>query len=253
MKKSRAGRQLRRRDTVLLAVILFIHVALWRYSDYSHAAWLNISPPPAANIAAFSTLSDRAWAYRYYALVLQNKGSVDGRNISLRQYDYAHLKDWFFMLDKMDATSDVVPLLAAYYFGAVSDPDDPQKLNHIFDYLSAVGTRPTGEKWRWLAHGVYLARHVQKDEDKALALAYLLAANENSDMPVWTRQLPAFILRSRGDDASAYDLMLEILKSNVDTLHAGEINFMTDYLCNELSVDPAQVGNPSFCKEISGD
>ena len=214
---------------------------------------LNVPPTPKAGMERLATFSDSSWSYRNYVLMLQNSGNVGGRNISLKEYNYEHLENWFLMLDELDRFSDAVPLLAAYYFGAVEDAKNPDKLNRVFDYLAVIGQRPEGEKWRWLAHAVYLARHVQKDEDKALELAYLLAANKNPDMPIWARQMPAFILETKGQNDKAYDFMLGILKSNIDELHAGEINFMMDYICNTLFEEYIVEEKPEFCRQIEGD
>ena len=154
------------------------------------------------------------------------------------------------MLDKLDPISDANPLLAAYYFGAVTDAD---KLNYVFDYLAVVGQRPIGEKWRWLGHAVFLARHIVKDDEKALELAYLLASNPSPDLGDWAKQMPAFILAKRGnkgDTREAFDIMMSMLINNVDTLHPSEINFMTDYICNTILKDDNTIKKPEFCGSL---
>jgi hypothetical protein len=216
----------------------------WLNSYKIQAQWANVPPVPKQEKASMLALGDDQLAYRSYAMMLQNLGNTGGRVVALKKYDYAKLKDWFFLSDKLDPLSDAVPMMASSYFGAVDDPD---KLNDVLDYLAVAGARPEKEKWRWLAHAVFLARHVQKDNDRALELAYKLADNRNPDLADWAKQMPAFILQDTGQSELAYKIMLNILISNIDTLHPNEINYMQDYICNTLLVDLPHIDAPPFC------
>ena len=113
-------------------------------------------------------LGDPSLAYRANSVVLQNLGNTGGRTVSLDQYNYDDLTQWFFLQDKLDQKSDFIPYLASYYFGSVQDPEI---FRPILDYLQMVGERPYEEKWRWLAQAVFMARYTMKDLDKALELA----------------------------------------------------------------------------------
>lgn len=226
----------------LIAMILS-----WFLTKDLKAQWLNVPPTPSVNTASFVGLGDDQFSYRYYAVMLQNLGNTSGRVQSLKSYNYETLGQWFFLLDKLDSNSNVIPLLAAYYFGAITDAE---KLEYVFDYLAVVGQRPEREKWRWLGHAVFLARHIVKDDDKALELAYLLASNPSPDLGDWAKQMPAFILAGRGqegDTREAYEIMMNMLIDNVDTLHPNEINFMTDYICNTILIDDNTIEKPEFC------
>lgn len=227
----------------LLSFVL-VNFLFWTYSRTIKKTWANVPAAPSVESAALMSLGDKQLAYRSYASFLQNFGNVDGRSLSLTDYNYETLGDWFILTDQLDPRSDVVPMIAAYYYGAVTDPS---KLDPVLDYLSVVGQRPEGHKWRWLGHAVYLARHQQKDNDKALELAYQLAANKNPNLAAWAKQMPVFILRDQGDSDLAYKIMLNILISNVDTMHADEINYMKDYICNTLLKETQAAVPPSFC------
>jgi len=67
----------------------------------------------------------------------------------------------------------------------------------------------------------------------------------------WAKQMPAFILQAEGQSELAYKIMLNILISNVDTLHPNEINYMQDYICNTLLVDLPHIPPPPFCEQGS--
>jgi len=232
--------------TVFICFLIAM-ISSWFWTKGIKAQWLNVPPAPSVNTAAFIGLGDDELAYRYYTIMLQNLGNTGGKVQSLNQYKYDELQKWFFLLDGLNERSDAVPLLAARYFGATSDK---QKLNYVYDYLARVGMRDYGEKWRWLGHAVFLARHVSKDEDKALELANLLATNPSPDLADWAKQMPAFIMAGQGDTKGAYDLMMNILVSNVDTLHPNEINFMTDYICNTILKEDDTIPKPEFCSDL---
>ncbi|MEM8833929.1 MAG: hypothetical protein AAGB32_05255, partial [Pseudomonadota bacterium] len=207
--------------------------------------WLNVPPTPADNKVSFIALADDQMAYRFYAVMLQNLGNIGGEVQSLKNYNYQELGKWFDVLDGLDPQSNAVPLLAAYYFGAIKDPD---KVEHVLQYLEEIGSRPEGEKWRWLGHAVFIARHQLKDNKRALELAYKLADNKSPDLADWAKQMPAFILTEEGGTREAYEIMMNILVSNVDTLHPNEINFMTDYICNTILKDDNTIPKPEFCE-----
>lgn len=229
---------------ILLIVFIFANLAFWMDAHKIKKTWANVPQAPSVAGASLMSLGDHQLAYRGYATLLQNIGSVDGRGVALKDYNFDALGQWFMLADELDSRSDAVPMIAAYYYGAVQDPS---MLDPVLDYLSVVGARPYGQKWRWLGHAVYLARHQQKDNDKALALAYKLAANENPKLAPWAKQMPVFILRDQGDPDLAYKIMLNILISNVDTMHPDEINYMKDYICNTLLKETTTAEVPPFC------
>jgi hypothetical protein len=226
---------------------LMINIAFWTYSKNVQMVWANVPEAPSEFKATTSFLGDRQMAYRAYAYILQNMGSVDGKVLSLREYNYENLRDWFFLEHALDDKSDIAPALAAYYYGSTKDEED---LKYIIDYLKVVGQSPEGQKWRWLGHAVYLARHQVNDNDLALELAYLLADNKSPSLASWAKQMPVFVLKGRGDNALAYKIMLNILISNVDTMHPNEIFYMKDYICNTLLPTIKGEQRPPFCDDI---
>jgi len=222
-------------------------VASWVHAKPVTAIWSNVPPAPAQQKANFLALGDNQLAYRQNTFMLQNLGYGLATDISLKKYDYERLKEWFFLQDALDHTSDAIPMLAAYYYGGVSDKD---KIAHIVEYLAHVGESPIKEKWRWLARAVFLARYEMDDLDKALSLSYELAGNKNPNIADWAQQMPAFILAEQGEDKAAYQIMLNILASRYDKLHPAEVNYMYDYMCNTLLPKIPAEPRPSFCDSI---
>lgn len=235
----------RRNLWAVFTVFLLLNICFWFQTKDLRARWLNVPPvPKAAGVKIFG-LGDAKLSYRVIGVMLQNMGDTGGRTTALRDYDYEALARWFYLADKLDPVSNFVPVLAAYYYGS-GDPG--KKVAPLVDYLEYVGNRPEGEKWRWLAHAVYLARFQMNDTEKAYELATKLANIKNDQMPMWARQMPAFILNAKGDKEAAYDIMIEILKTKGDKLHPNEVNAMRDYICTRL-LDKKQAAENPLCTE----
>ncbi len=191
------------------------------------------------------TLGDAEFSFRTNALDLQNLGDSGGQTTPLYAYDYKKLLKWFWLLNDLNPASNHLPHIAAYYFGAIKTPEDVaiKDARILIEYLGHVGQNPVGEKWRYLAHAVYLAQHRVKDLHLALDLAYTLSKMKLSDgreLPFWAREMPAFVLKREGDDDAAKDLALNMLRTGKD-LPPQEINFLKSFLTEQLKVPAADV------------
>lgn len=226
---------------VLIAVMLFLNVMFWFSVRTKQSSWLNVPPAPDKKYAAAYGLGDNSLAYRLNGLMIQNMGDVGGQVTPLDQYDYEELSEWFFVQDYLDPVSDFIPNLASYYFGAVQKPE---KLYPVLNYLEVAGQGAEGEKWRWLAQAVYLARFRIKDKDRALELAKVLANTSNPDVPAWVLQMPAFIMVDRGEKEAAYALMAKILQSSASSLHPNEIYSTKIYICTRILDEEEAKTNP---------
>ncbi len=223
---------------ILLFSFLIINGLYWAFSNNMRAKWPGVPPVPSYQGALAMTLGDPQFSYRMGALTLQNLGDTGGSVTPLKDYDYQMLKHWFWLLHKMDAKSDHVSMAAAYYFGATQVPED---INVIVDYLSEAGNNAEGEKWRWLAHAVFLARYRMHDLEYALELAYKLADLQNPDMPIWARQMPIFVLTALGEKEAAKTIIESLLATESQNLHPNEVNFMQSFIEERLQEDsPAE-------------
>lgn len=224
---------------IFLFLALALNGAFWLYAHPLRARWTNVPPTPSLSGALSLTLSDSQFAYRVIGLMLQNFADTGGRTTPLKDYDYPALSRWFFLEDSIDPVSNYLPMLAAFYFGGTTDP---LQVARVVDYLEIVGRRPYGEKWRWMAQAVYLARHVMEDKNRAIELAMQLSENKAPHMPAWTRTMPALILNEQGSKAFAYNIMMGILKDRGETLDSAEFMYVRDSVCDDiLSKDQALV------------
>lgn len=228
---------------ILFAITILCNVLTWLSVRDVRARWMNVPPVPSEGGAAFLTLGDKQFAYRVIGITLQNLGDSGGRATPLKDYDYQRLADWFMLQEKLDPISNFTPLLGMFFGGS----QDPTKLRPLIDYLTVAGNKTEGEKWRWLAHAVYLARYKLQDEGLGLELAYKLAGLKNPDMPVWTRQMPGFVLNTKGDKQAALAIMVKILKSSADKLNPNEVNATVDYICTRI-LDETEAAVHPLCQ-----
>ena len=196
-------------------------------------------------------LGDTQFAYRLGAMTLQNLGNTGGNVVAVKEYDYKKLGAWFWLLNELDPASNHVPMMAAYYFGASPIKED---LAIVADYLATIGQIPVSNKWRWLAHAVFLARHRMQDLDRALDYAYKLSKMDLKDdtLPIWARQMPAFVLSEQGERESSRKIVEEILLTAND-LHPNEVNFMAAYLIEQLDVPQDEVQRILNMRRVSVD
>lgn len=202
-------------DAVSVGIALLVCVGFSFITYPLRDTWPGLPPPLKKEEATLYGYGDTQLAYRNIGMMLQNAGDVGGRVTNLKDYDYGHVEDWLWLTYDLDAQANYVPSLAAFYFGAVQDKE---KLRHLLEYLTKVGQQTGNERWRWLAHAVYLARFRVEDQDEALRLAEILAHHAEPDMPIWTKQMPAFVMAKVGAKKAARDLMLTIAatEKNID-------------------------------------
>lgn len=236
-------------DLLLLLVfagVLTLNFAFWSHARTVLSAWPNVPAPPSNLAAPLSGVGDEEAAYRLYGYSLQNFGNAGGRFMPLRDYDYAMLKKWFFMAQTLDPRANYVPFLAAFYFGAIEDR--PEALSHIVDFLAVEGQAPYPQKWRWLAHAVYLARYKLNDMPRALSLAETLSKMKGDDVAPWARQLPAFIQLQIGNREAAYEIMSRMVLSEQGKVHPNELNEMVRFICTRALLPEDAAQNPLCVK-----
>ena len=229
--------------SILLVMAVLANSLVWFYARDMQSKWIGVPPVPKMT----GGLGDAQTSYRQHGLVLQNMGDMGGRFTPFKLYDYDALGKWLFYLDKLDGQSDFVAYLAAYYF---SNTPDTEKLRPIINFLRMAGTRnpESGEKWRWLAQAIFLAKYKLKDLTLAGDLADELAkiANSRDDMPVWTYNMKAYILNDMGEKQAAFVMLTSVLANNSDKLDTAEITSTVAYICEQI-LDEEQAKQNELC------
>lgn len=218
------------RSDIFVYVFLVLQITLWTQTK-SYKPNLAIVPdvPSRESIKAIS-LGDEQFYFRTLAFKLQNAGDTFGRFTALKDYNYNKLYHWFTLLDTLDDKSHFVPSLAGYYYSQTQNIPD---VKYVAKYLEETAEKDLYNKWWWMGQAVYLANHKLKDKEWALKLAYKLASTPRDDIPLWAKQMPAFIHEQRGEEEQAVRIISEIL-NNVDNIDEGELNFMSYFVKDRL-------------------
>jgi hypothetical protein len=219
-------------DTILVLVAVLCCLGLWHISYDLRSKWPGLPPAASQHTALTYGLGDKQFSYRMVTLMLQNAGDVGGRVTNLRDYNYQRIQQWFDLTYLLDPKADFAPSLAAYYYGGTQRAEDTR---YLVDYLARAGRDNVAghERWRWLAHAIYLARFRLKDQVKALELANELAALATPDMPSWTKLMPAYVTSNTGQKKAARDLFLTIAATD-KSLKKEDVNQTCWYIDTNL-------------------
>lgn len=219
------------RTDVLVYLLLAVQVALWTQTRHYKPDLAIVPDVPSTLAIKALSLGDEEFYFRTLAFKLQNAGDTFGRFTALRQYNYEKLYHWFTLLDTLDAKSHFVPSLAGYYFSQTQNTPD---VKYVVQYLEETSEKDLYNKWWWMGQAVYLANHKLQDKDWALRLANKLASTPREDVPMWVKQMPAFIHEQRGENDQALRIVCDIM-SNMDKVDQGELNFMAYFVLDRLS------------------
>lgn len=217
---------------VFFSLLLVLQIALWFQLRPLRPNLAVVPPLPTERMVKALSFGDTQLYFRLVAFRLQNAGDTFGRNTPLKNYNYADLERWFLLLDNLDARSQFVPSLAGYYFS--QSQEAKRDVPYIIRYLEQHYDRDPQAKWWWLNHAIYLANYRLKDKDLALRLAYKLGTSP-ANVPLWARQMPAFIHEQRGEKEQAYAIIQNILKTQHD-LSDDELRFMNIFLKDRLKM-----------------
>ena len=114
-------------DFFILAIIFALGFTFFTINKRNESVLprLEIVPDvPSINTIRIMSLGDEQFYFRILALQLQNSGDSFGRFTALKEYDYAALSKWFYLLDELDYKSNYIPSLAAYYYSNTQKVED---------------------------------------------------------------------------------------------------------------------------------
>ncbi|MCH2038883.1 MAG: hypothetical protein MK137_09865 [Rickettsiales bacterium] len=224
---------------VLLQIMFWNGISLpfkgadgWQGTRHIQPSLGILNAPHSKTMANIVSFGDPQLYFRIRALLLQNAGDTYGRFTSLKKYNYEYLKGWAFLMDELDHRSHYMPSLMSYIFGQTPQTED---VIHVIEYLDHHASRDLQTKWWWMYQAVYLANSKLKDDELALSLAYKLASSDAETMPIWGKQLAAFIHEDRGEKEQARRFMQSII-DNLEDIPEKELNFMQYFIQERLEL-----------------
>ncbi len=189
---------------------------------------------PSLEMLKASSFGDEQLAFRYNGYMMQFMGDSFGRVTPLKDYNYDRLYRWWLLLDDVDSISNLVAYVVAYYYSASQTPE--KHTRYIVDFLEQHADRHPELKWWWYSQAAYNAKHKMEDTDRALKIAGKLAAlPKEVDMPIWTRQLQAFMYEDKGEYKQACDIIVNVIRDYGDNkVTDGEMRFIYYFIQERL-------------------
>lgn len=167
-------------------------------------------PPPAALLRALA-LGDATLASYATVLWLQAREVQSGVSLPWRDIDYHRLAGWLDRALELDPDARYPLLAAARVYAAVADPP---RQRVMLEFVHRHFLERPAERWQWLAHAVYVARHRLHDERLALRYAESLARHTRpGEAPSWARQMHIFVRADLGEVDAARVLLGALLAS----------------------------------------
>lgn len=242
-----AKKKSRRIDGYLLCFLALTAAQVVAWKGFSHIRpdFIIVPEPPAGRSVKAYALGDDAFYFRRLVFALQNAGDTFGRFTALREYDYGKLQQWFFLADALDAKSNAVPLIAGYYYSQTQNVPDTR---YVVDYLVRHADRDPAHKWWWYAQASHLANHRLEDKklasDIALKITAIPMEGDGANIPLWARQLPAFIYEKMGAFEESLQIMEQVqrdLENNNRELTEGEANFLRHFFIHRIQKPEAEL------------
>lgn len=209
---------------LLLAVALAAQLAWRALEPLSPPPQVReLPPPPPAAVLQALALGDATLASYATVLWLQARELQSGVSLPFRALDYRRLAGWLDRALALDPDAGYPLLAAARVYAAV---DDPPRQRVMLEFVYRHFLERPAERWQWLAHAVYVARHRLHDQRLALRYAEALARHTRpGEAPSWARQMHIFVRADLGQVEAARVLLGALLTSG-EVTDANERRFL---------------------------
>lgn len=216
------------RNYGLLTLFILLQLGYWARTHHIKPAMDIVPDVPGKQAVQALSFGDNEFYFRVLAFSIQNAGDTYGRFTSLRYYDFNKLYHWFGLLDSLNARSNMMPAMAAYYFSQTQNTAD---VRYIVDYLYTHASRDVEHKWWWLLQAIYLSMHKLEDMDLTLKVAKPLV---NPAVPAFAQQMAAVVYEKRGEMEDALRIM-ETIRDNAKDISDADLKYMTYFIEERLS------------------
>lgn len=216
---------------MIILVAAFTAQILWHaWRPGPVAARAELPAPPPLAILEVAGLGEPTTLSGILMLWLQSFDNQPGLSLSFRELDYDRIIEWLDRILELEPRSHYPLLSAARVYSAVPDEEKKRKM---LEFVHAKFLERPAERWQWMTHAVYVAKH--RIEDPALALEYARAIRKNvppGAAPDWAVQMEVFVLEDMGDIEGAKVLLGGLLESG-----AIKDKNQYEFLMNRLTSD----------------
>jgi hypothetical protein len=191
----------RGRAWVLLGVCLAANISFQRWNIPTWSEGHDLGAPPTMRVTRVAALGEDVFAGYLVVLFLQNFNVPLGRATPLAAIDRRDIICWLDLATDLDPATGYPLLLAARHF---AETGSPLQRRMMLDWVYKRFEERPNQRWPWLVHAVYVARHVLNDNPLAEYYAAALRTRvTDAKAPSWVRQMDLLLHADLGEAVDA--------------------------------------------------
>ena len=222
---------------VVFIISLSVQVS-WSYTRIPVTATVDDLPDaPGTLLLRIFAMGEPGTLARALMLWLQAFDYQAGISIPFDDLDYAGVVNWLDALLDLDNRFQY-PLLSASR--VYTETPEHGARRQMLEFVHRRFLEEPDQRWPWMAHAVYVAKHRLKDLPLALKYANALRRNLDGDAaPPWVSQMEIFVLEDLGELESARILIGGLLASGRLAGDDNELRFLNNKLAElEQGISP---------------
>lgn len=194
-----------------LVAALLLQLGLSSLWPRDWTAQQSMGLPPDTTIVRVLSLGEHRGAAYGLALNAQSHDAQAGQSLSLRSLDLQATLRWLEAAQSL-APEQAYPLFLASRI--YSELATPPVARQMLEFVERHFDRAPNQRWPWMAHSAYVARHVLGDDVLAARFAKSLREQATAaDVPQWARDMEIFILAASNQLEAAQRLLGALLDS----------------------------------------
>ena len=216
---------------LLLGCCLLANVWYQRQNPPPRIDVVDLGTPPPAMMVRTAALGENAFAGYLVMMFLQNVDVPLGRATPLADLDRNTVIRWLDLGLDLDPDTRYPLLLAARHY---AETGTPAQRRMLLDWVYRRFEERPNQRWPWLVHAVFVARHVLHDNTLAeLYAAALRTQVTDPAAPSWVRQMEFLLHADLGETEDAKAILGGLVA-------AGQIRSPAElkFLESRLSPDP---------------
>jgi len=186
---------------LLLGFCLLANVVFQRQNPPARVDIVDLRQPPPEVLVRTAALGENAFAGYLVMMFLQNVDVPLGRATPLADLERHTVIRWLDLGLDLDPDTGYPLLLAARHY---AETGSPEQRRMMLDWVYRRFEERPNQRWPWLAHAVFVARHVLHDNTLAEFYAAALRTQvSDPTVPSWVRQMDLLLRADLGETADA--------------------------------------------------
>lgn len=215
--------------TVIATLVLTIvaHLIVTGKTSARLAGLEDLPPAPNALYLRATSFGDSTPVGKMLMMYVQAFDLQAANPIPFRDMDYDNLISWLRAILSLDPIGQYPLFTASRIYAIVPDQVKARKM---LEFIYSEFLKDPNRRWRWLADAAVIAKH--QLNDLPLAQRYAAAVQEKTtspDIPLWAKQMNAFILEDM-DELEQARIMIGGYIASGQVTEQGELRLLEQRL-----------------------